>query len=158
MRASCEYYSPLLLLCTFYPAPVRLFSRSRLRGTHGALLSTGRMFGSRAGPVARALGVQSRQIWQVLTGLLSAELLEPSKTMENPYVSHGCKAQQHDGNNNRFKPSSVLQLRTQLLCVCGPLLFMYACMSCVCSVYVCPCESVHDDARLLSVGKDNSST
>ena len=45
-----------------------------------------RKFGSRAGTVARTLGVQSHGIWQVITGLLSAELA-PSKTMENPHVS-----------------------------------------------------------------------
>ena len=44
-----------------------------------------RKFGSRAGSVARALGVQRREIWQVITGLLSAEL-EPGKAMENPHV------------------------------------------------------------------------
>ena len=35
------------------------------------------------GLVARALGGQSREIWHVVTGLLSAEL-EPSETMESP--------------------------------------------------------------------------
>ena len=43
-------------------------------------------FGSRAGSVARALGAQSRKIWQVITGSLSAGL-EPSKTTKNPHVS-----------------------------------------------------------------------
>ena len=48
---------------------------------HGASLGHG--FGS----VARALGVQSRDTWQAIAGLLSAEL-DPSKAMENPtYVS-----------------------------------------------------------------------
>ena len=45
-----------------------------------------RMFRSRTGSVERALGVQSREISQEITGLLSAEL-ELSKTMENPHVS-----------------------------------------------------------------------
>ena len=52
------------------------FSRSRLQGTQGI----------RAGSVARALGGHSREIWQVIRGVLSAEL-ELSKTMENPQVS-----------------------------------------------------------------------
>ena len=45
-----------------------------------------RTFGSRAGSVARGLGVHSRKIWQVIAGSLSAEL-EPSKLVENPYIS-----------------------------------------------------------------------
>ena len=52
----------------------------------GPVCTPRRKFGSRAGSVARALGAQSREIWQVITGLLSAEL-EPSKTMENPHAS-----------------------------------------------------------------------
>ena len=62
-----------------------------------------RQLGSRAGSVARAVGIQSREIEQVITGLLSAEL-EPSKAMENPHVScessllggsHGTRAVAH---------------------------------------------------------------
>ena len=37
--------------------------------------------------MARALGVQNLKIWQVIMGMLSVDL-EPSKRMENPYVSH----------------------------------------------------------------------
>ena len=69
----------------FSTAPAGLFSRSRLRGTQGPACTPRRKFGSRAGSVARALGVQSREIWQVITGSLSAEL-EPSKATENPHV------------------------------------------------------------------------
>ena len=43
-------------------------------------------FGSRAGSVAGAPGVQGGEIWQVITGFLSAEL-GPIKTMENPHFS-----------------------------------------------------------------------
>ena len=42
-----------------------------------------RKFGPRAGSVGRALGVQSREVWQVITGLLSAELREPSREWKN---------------------------------------------------------------------------
>ena len=49
-----------------------LFSRSRLRGTQGARLYTTAQVWVPAGSVACALGVQSREIWQVITGLLSA--------------------------------------------------------------------------------------
>ena len=123
-----------------------VFSRALGCGARRGLACKQRhKFWSRAGSAARALGVQSREIWRVITGLLSAEL-DPSKTIETPHVSHYCcKAQQH-GNSNRFKLSSVLQPRT-LLCVCGPLPYMcghdvcvYA--LCVCSVYVCACVRV----------------
>ena len=52
----------------------------------GAARTPRRKTGLRAGSVTRALGVQSREIWKVITGLISA-VLEPSKTMENPHVS-----------------------------------------------------------------------
>ena len=58
----------------FFPAPVDRFLRSWLRGTQG----------SRAGFLARALGVQSREIWQLIAGSLSAEL-ESNKTTETPH-------------------------------------------------------------------------
>ena len=74
-------------ICTLFSGARGSFSCSRLRGTQGGRAGTPRRkFGSRAGSVARALGVQIREIWQVITGLLSAEL-EPSKTTENPHVS-----------------------------------------------------------------------
>ena len=127
----------------------RVFSHALGCGARrGPAFTQRRKFGPREGSVARALGVQSREIGQVITGVLSAEL-EPSKTIENPHVSHCCKEQQH-GNSNRFKLASVIQLRT-LLRVCGPLLCMRGhdlCVYglCVCSVYVCArvwvCHSV----------------
>ena len=43
----------------------------------GGACTPRRKFGSRAGSVARALGVQSREIWQVIAGSLSAELHTP---------------------------------------------------------------------------------
>ena len=61
----------------FSQAPVGLFSRSRLRGTQGF-----RLYTTVAGPP----GVESREIWKVIAGSLSAET-EPSKTTENPHVS-----------------------------------------------------------------------
>ena len=136
-----------LTCARFSPAPERLFSRSRLRGTHGARLYTRCKFGSRVCNVARALGDPSRKIWQAIAGSLSVEL-EPSKPMENLHVSHCGKAQQH-GNNNRFKLSSVLQLRT-LACVdhCYTcVVMMYACMRCVCAPCMCArvYGAVHDE-------------
>ena len=42
-----------------------------------------RKCGSRPGSVARALGVQSYEIWQVITGLLSDQL-DPTRPMQTP--------------------------------------------------------------------------
>ena len=124
-----------------------------------------RNFAFRACPVARAPGVQSCEIWQVITGLLSAEL-ERSKTMGNLHAgcfAPHCRKEQQQGNNNRFKRSSVLHLRT-LLYVCGPLLCVCGhdvCVHvlCVLSVHVytylrvCPCVT-HASTRSSRVGKD----
>ena len=87
----------LVLLCTnvccFFTF-ARLFQRpwvfSRTLGCEARrrpACTPRRKFGSRAGCVARALGVQSLEIWRVITGLLFAEL-EPSKAMANP---HACQ-------------------------------------------------------------------
>ena len=124
------------LFASFFSAPVVFFSRSRPRGKQGGRLYTTAQAGSRAGSVARALGGPNREIWQVLTGLLSAEL-EPSKTMENQHAGHCCKAQKH-GDINRFKLSSVIQLRT-LLWACRPLLYMCGHDVCVYALCVCLC-------------------
>ena len=57
-------------------------SRSRPRGTQGARVYSRRKFGPPPGSVARALGVQSRASWQVISGSLSADP-EPNRTVEN---------------------------------------------------------------------------
>ena len=87
-----------LTCARFSPAPERLFSRSRLRGTHGARLYTRCKFGSRVCNVARALGDPSRKIWQAIAGSLSVEL-EPRKTTERKhfiffalFLHHCCTA------------------------------------------------------------------
>ena len=65
-----------------------------MRGTQGAICTPRCKCGSRPESVACPLGVQSREIWHVTTGSLSAEL-EPSKTTENPHINcflvHCCK-------------------------------------------------------------------
>ena len=63
-----------------YPPPAGLFSCSRLRGGQGTRLKSGCKFRSRSGSMSRALGVQSREIWQISTGRHS-ERLEPSRHM-----------------------------------------------------------------------------
>ena len=132
----------LILLCTgvcvFYVCRVFFrrpwfFSRALGYGARrGAACTPRRKFESRAGSLARTLGVQSREISQVSTGLLSAEL-KPSKTMENPHTRTCqlfcspvpcCKGQQ-DGNINRCKLYSLLEPRT-LLCVRGHDVCVYA--------------------------------
>ena len=89
-------------------------------GTRGSflVLSAGGHAGHAGGPPVHhvaSLG-PGRAAWAFrvtksgkITGLLSAEL-EPTKTMENAHVGHRCKGKRH-GSNNRFKLSSVLQLR-----------------------------------------------
>ena len=67
----------------FSPAPVGISSRSRLRGTRGGNLYTTVQVWSRPGFVARALGVQSRETWQVIAGLVSDQL-EPTRPMQTP--------------------------------------------------------------------------
>ena len=126
----------------------------------GAACTPRPKFGPPGDSVARALGVLSREIWLVITGVLSAEL-EPSKLMGNPYASHCCKAQQH-GNNNRFNISLVLQLRPLLLlCVRGPLIYMCGrpmrvCVVCALRVRVRVCTGLsmpHASTRCSVLGR-----
>ena len=94
--------------------------------------------------MARVLAVQSREIWQVATGSLSDQL-EPSRPIR-PHVlvkkmSGGLRMSFRILLTTRTDCLCCLQLRTLLLCVCGPLLCMFGhdvCMYalCVCSVYV----------------------
>ena len=88
-------------------------------------------FGSRAGSGARALGVQNREIWQVISGLIFAEL-ESSMTMENPHVNffRFCSDTPRQ-NNTRFKLSPFLEQQT-LLCVCGHCLVYVCCLCATC--------------------------
>ena len=64
----CKLACVIFQFARLSPAPVGLFPRSRLQGTQGAARTPRRNFGSRGGSVARALGVQSREIWQVIAG------------------------------------------------------------------------------------------
>ena len=57
---------------------------SRLRGTQETRLYT--VYGSRSGSVARALGAQSREIWQGTTGSVSDQL-EPTGPIQTPTTS-----------------------------------------------------------------------
>ena len=82
------YFVPSDFSLHLHAFPRRPWVTSRALGCgvrRGPACTPRRKFGSRAGSVARALGVQSREIWQVITGSLSAEL-EPSKATENPHV------------------------------------------------------------------------
>ena len=116
------YYVPMIFFWTFArfsPVPVGLFSCSRLRSSQGPACTPRYKFGFRTGSVARALGVQSREIWLGTHGVAfrgaRAEQDNGKPTCQPLLYQHG--------NNNRFKLSLVLQLRT-LLCLCGPLLYM----------------------------------
>ena len=75
--------SLFLDICTFFSGACGFFALSAW-GHHLGL-------GGRFCTTAQALGAQSREIWQVITGSLSAEL-EPSKTMEcQPFCSTAVK-------------------------------------------------------------------
>ena len=64
----------------------RVFTRALSRGARrGARRYSRRTFWAQPGSVARALGVQSRSSWRVMTGSLSAEL-SPTRPMETPKV------------------------------------------------------------------------
>ena len=81
------YQCVFLDICTLFSGARGSFSRALGYGARsGAACTPRRKFGSRTGSVARALSIQSREVWQVITGLLCVEL-EPSKTMGNPNVS-----------------------------------------------------------------------
>ena len=113
----------------FSPAPV-VFSLVLGRGARRWPTCTPRRkFGSRAGSVARALGIQSRQIRQVITGL-SAEL-ESSKIMEIPHVS--CFALLLLKLSTWWQPRYKKSSRTSSLC--GPILCVRG--HCICVSVVC---------------------
>ena len=87
--------------------------------------------------MARVLAVQSREIWQVATGSLSDQL-EPSRPIR-PHVlvkkmSGGLRMSFRILLTTRTDCLCCLQLRTLLLCVCGPLLCMFGHDVCM---YVC---------------------
>ena len=113
-----------------------------------------RKFWSPAGSVARTLGVQSRKIWQVITGLLSATL-EPSKTWENPHIRQRFCSPAVNVSNTVITIASTFPRSysyghyyvpgmrvwtTTTVCVCCYDVCVYA--MCVCSVYVCACVRV----------------
>ena len=80
---------PMQLFCTSattYLPVAGLSSRSRMRGTQGGRVYPRRKLRPRPDSMARALGVQSRPIWQLFAGSRSAEP-EPCRTMENPHFS-----------------------------------------------------------------------
>ena len=58
-------------------SPPSLFSRSLLRGRHGTRLKPGFKFRSRPGSMARALGVQSRESWEITSGRHSEHVKTP---------------------------------------------------------------------------------
>ena len=84
----------------FAPPPQSLFSRSRLRGRQGTRLEPGCKFRSRPGSMARALGVQSREIWET-TGRHS-EHVEPSRPMQT-YVQVKKNVRRVDGLRMLFR-------------------------------------------------------
>ena len=140
----------LFYICTLFSGARGCFLAFSTAG-QGPACTPRRKFWSRDGSVAHALGVQSREIWQVNTGLLAAEL-EPSKTMENQHViCFDPLTAVKDSNTvtaiassfpRTYSYETLLRVRGPLLCVCGPLqcvrghdICVYA--LCMCSVCVC---------------------
>ena len=82
IRTKCIFFCTS---ATFSFPAAGLFSRSRLRRTQRARLHTRCKCWSRAGTVASALRVLSRELWQVIAGSVSAEI-KPSKIIANPHV------------------------------------------------------------------------
>ena len=68
----------------FYPGRGSLYIPLSAAGHAGGLrVHRGANCGSRPGSVARALGIQSSEFWQITPGSHS-DLLEPSRSMESP--------------------------------------------------------------------------
>ena len=86
-----------MCIFTFFLRNTKLFASGRgsfialsgCGGCRGPACTPRCKCGSRAGSVAHAPGVQSREIWQVTTGSLSAEL-EPTRPMETPLMPFAC--------------------------------------------------------------------
>ena len=134
-------YVEVVLLCTnaFYfwrfarcsPAPVGLSRVLGCGARRGPAYTAHREFEPRAGSVGRALGVQSRAIWQVIMGLLSVELV-PSKTMEHPHAS--CFAPLLSKLSAWWQPRYESSRTSSL---CGPLLILCVYGHCICVSAVC---------------------
>ena len=133
----------------FSPAPVDLFSRSRLRGMQGARLYTAAQVwvpgGVRGACSGRSKSRNLASNHGVAFRGARAEQDNGKPTCQP--LRHCCNAQQY-GNINRFKLYSVLELRALLgayvdhFCAC--VVMMYACIAlCVCSVYMCTCVRIY---------------
>ena len=135
LRHPQDFTSTCIILCgtfaSFSPAPAGLSGGLGCGERRGTACTPRRKLGSRADSVALSLGIQSREIRQVITGSLSAKLA-PSKTMENPHVSavslHCCiSSTSWQLQHNSSRTSSLCG---PLLCVCG---------HCVCVYVLCVC-------------------
>ena len=134
----------------FSPAPVGLFSRSRLRGTQGGAACTPRRkFGYRAGSVARALGVQSHEI--LASTNHGVDFLGARAEHDNgkPICQLFCSTAVKGSNTATTIASSFARsykLRA-LLCVRGPLYAVCGhdvCVTRKCCVCVCTGLSMRD--------------
>ena len=88
------YEMNLLWTSAFFAPPHGVFSRALGLGRQGTRLNPGCKFRSRPGSMARALGVQSREIWEITTGRHS-EHVEPCRPMQThaqvQKMSHGLR-------------------------------------------------------------------
>ena len=144
MNAACNSYIlechilPCIYFLHFHAFLRRPWVFSRALGCgarRGPACTPRRTSGRRAGCVARALGVQSCEIWQEITGLLSAKL-DPSKTLENPHVRHS-SANTITTLASSFPRSYSYGHDDACVDHCyACVVMMYACMHCVCA----PCR------------------
>ena len=116
----------------FSPAPVGLFSRSRLRGTQGGRLYTTTQAWIPGG-LRDACSALSKS--QNLTTNHGVAFREARSEQDIGKPTCPPLKRKHD-NNTRFQLSSVLQLRTRR-CVCRPLLCMCGHDVCVYALRVC---------------------
>ena len=115
VSVSYYYYIGIQVICfghAFLRQPWVFSPALGCEARRGSTLTPRCKIGSPANTMVRALGVQSREIWQAITVLLSAEL-ELTETKGNhqnmsAVLLQCCKAQQ-SGNNDQFKLSAVLQ-------------------------------------------------
>ena len=150
-----------------FPRRLCVFSRGLgCRARRGAACTPRRKTGSRAGSATRALSVQSREIWQVITGSFSAELRRAEQDNGKPACQLFCSFAVKDSNTIATIASSFPRCDCYGHCyacvdhchTCG-----HDCMRerAVCvlrvrvraCVRVCPCVT-HASTRLLRVGKD----
>ena len=142
-----------------FPRRLCVFSRGLgCRARRGAACTPRRKTGSRAGSATRALSVQSREIWQVITGSFSAELRRAEQDNGKPACQLFCSFAVKDSNTIATIASSFPRCYSYGHCYACVghyhtcVVMMYACLRCVCSVHLFACVRVCPCVRMLALG------